>query len=340
MLTTTTEQQIASQSVGIVHPSQPPVTVLHRMGVAVGAGWVKATNGRQIVKTRSLVLETEPADFFGTNSQNWRIELMNSPIAEGVFYVGGKLDGNTGTKSLANGEKGNFYPVLALGAIAQLLPQGQPSKVHSVEVACSIPTQAMKAQLVSLKGHHLLNVSGENVQVHVVRVVAHPEGFGTCVDIAHQQAAKGADPASFAVLDIGFANTTITGLDEENTLLGFKSTTPGVARLYETIAQRLNGNGHPATVEEVRLGVETPGGPTYCLKGHGQTDFEAIYFDELERWFDARLSAIATTAQSILDKARYKFVAGGGGQLPGVKALAAARGYGVANAPQEKEASR
>ena len=337
MLTTESAQQITSQSVGLVSHLQPHLPETVRMGVAVGAGWVKATDGVQYVKARSLVLETEPTDFFGNNSKNWRIELLNSPIGSGVFYIGDKVDGTTGAKSLANGEKGNFYPVLALAAIAQLLPQDQPHRVHVVEIACSIPTQAMKSQLTSLKGHHLVNINGENVQVNITRVVAQPEGFGTCVAIATAQQQKGVAAASFAVLDIGFANTTITGLDDENTLLGFHSTTPGVAKLYETIAQRLNTNGHASTVEEVRLGVETADGPTFLLKGHGTTHFEAIYYDELERWFDARLSAIQTGAQSILDKAQYKFVAGGGSQLPGIKELAKARGYGIASEPQEKE---
>ncbi len=235
MLSTETNQRITSQSVGISAPSKPLATVINRMGVAVGAGWVKATDGQQIVKARSLILETEPTDFFGQNSKNWRVELMNSPIGQGVFYLGDKLDGMTGTKSLANGEKGNFYPVLAVAAVARLLPKDQPHRVQTVEIACSIPTQAMKGQLAKLKGHHLVNVNGASVQLNITRVVAQPEGLGTCAQIAHLQAVKGAQPASFAVLDIGFANTTITGLDEENTLLGFHSTTPGVAKLYETI---------------------------------------------------------------------------------------------------------
>ncbi|MBT9312560.1 ParM/StbA family protein [Leptothoe kymatousa] len=337
MLSIEANQQITSQSVGYANPAKPQQTIVNLMGVAVGAGWVKATNGAEVVKARSLILETEPTDFFGQNSKNWRVELQNSPIGQGVFYLGDKLDGMTGTKSLANGEKGNFYPVAAVAAIAQLLPHDQPHQVHPVEVACSIPTQGMKAQLGSLKGHHLVSINGASVQVNISRVVAQPEGLGTCAQIAHLQAMKGAAPASFAVLDIGFANTTITGLDEENTLLGFHSTTPGVAKLYETIAQRLNTNGHAATVEEVRLGVETAGGATFLLKGHGSTDFKDIYYAELERWFDARMSAIATGAQNILDKAQHTFIAGGGGQLPGVKGLAAARGYGVATDPQEKE---
>ena len=337
MLVTESAQQVASQSVGYANPSLPPSTASNRMGVAVGAGWVKATDGTQIVKARSLVLETEPTDFFGQNSKNWRIELMNSSIGSGVYYLGDKLDNMTGTKSLANGEKGNYYAVAALAAIAQLLPHDQPHRVQVVEVVCSIPTQGMKEQLGTLKGHHLVSINGVNVQVNITRVVAQPEGLGTCAQIAHLQAAKGAPSASFAVLDIGFANTTITGLDEENTLLGFHSTTPGVAKLYETIAQRLNTNGHAATVEEVRLGVETRNGPTFVLTGHGKTNFEAIYYAELERWFDARMSAIATGAQNILDRAQHTFIAGGGGQLPGVKRLAADRGYGVATDPQEKE---
>ena len=337
MLTTESTQKISSQSVGLLNLPEPQHAETIRMGVAVGAGWGKATDGIQIVKARSLVLETEPTDFFGVNSQNWRIELLNTPVGNGVFYIGDKVDGNTGTKSLANGEKGQFYPVLALAAIAQLLPEKLPYHVHTVDIACSIPTQAMKGQLSSLKGHHLVNVNGRNVQINVARVVAQPEGFGTCVAIASAQRTKGIAAASFAVLDIGFANTTICGLDAESTLLGFHSTTPGVAKLYETIAQRLNTNGHAATVEEVRLGVETPNGPTFRLKGHGDTDFQAIYYDELERWFDARLSAIKTGAQAILDKAQHKFVAGGGGQLPGVRDLAKVRGYGIASDPQAKE---
>lgn len=337
MITAESTQQITSQSVGFAHPSKPQQTAINRLGVAVGAGWVKATNGRDMVRARSLILETEPTDFFGQNSKNWRVELMNSPIGQGVFYLGDKLDGMTGTKSLANGEKGNYYTVAAVAAIAQLLPHDQPHRVHTVEVACSIPTQAMKAQLASLKGHHLVSINGASVQINVTRVVAQPEGLGTCAQIAHLQAVKGAQPASFAVLDIGFANTTITGLDEENTLLGFHSTTPGVAKLYESIAQRLNSNGHPATIEEVRLGVETPNGATFRLKGHGAIDFKDVYFEELERWFDARMSAIATGAQNILDRAQHTFIAGGGGQLPGLKGLAAKRGYGVVTDPQEKE---
>lgn len=337
MLATDTSPKIASQSVGYLDRSEPHATSINHIGVAVGAGWVKATDGVKFVKSRSLVLGAEPTDFFGCNSKNWRIELLNSPIGRGVFYVGDKVDGNTGTKSLANAEKGNFYSVLALGAIAQLLPDMPDAYIHTVEVACSIPTQAMKAQLASLKGHHLVDVNGRTAQVNVARVVARPEGLGTCVSISDTQSSKGATPASFATMDIGFANTTITGLDEENTLLGFHSTTPGVAKLYETIAQRLNSTGHPATVEEVRLGVETADAPTFLLKGHGKTDFKAIYYDELERWFEARMSAIKTGAQAILDKAQYKFVAGGGGQLPGVKELASDRGYGVCIDPQEKE---
>lgn len=337
MVTTGLLQKITSQSVGYANPTQPMATASNRMGVAVGAGWTKATDGQHIVKARSLILETEPTDFFGQNSKNWRIELMNSPIGQGVYYLGDKLDDMVGTKSLANGEKGNYYPVAALAAIAQLLPKDQPNRIHTIEIACSIPTQAMKDQLVSLKGHHLVNINGATVQVNIARVVAQPEGLGTCAQIAHLQSSKGAAPASFAVLDMGFANTTIAGLDDENTLLGFHPTTPGVAKLYEAISQRLNTNGHGATVEEVRLGVETANGPTFRLKGHGSTNFEDIYYAELERWFDARLSAIATGGQNILDRAQHTFVAGGGAQLPGVKGLASKRGYGIVSDPQEKE---
>ena len=203
MLSTETNQRITSQSVGISAPSKPLATVINRMGVAVGAGWVKATDGQQIVKARSLILETEPTDFFGQNSKNWRVELMNSPIGQGVFYLGDKLDGMTGTKSLANGEKGNYYPIAALAAIAQLLPKDQPHRVHTVEVACSIPTQAMKGQLTSLKGHHLVNVNGASVQINITRVVAQPEGLGTCAQIAHLQAVKGAQPPVLLFLILG-----------------------------------------------------------------------------------------------------------------------------------------
>ena len=85
MVTTGLLQKITSQSVGYANPAQPMSTVSNRMGVAVGAGWTKATDGQHLVKTRSLILETDPTEFFGQNSKNWRIELMNSPMGQGIY---------------------------------------------------------------------------------------------------------------------------------------------------------------------------------------------------------------------------------------------------------------
>ena len=71
MLVEHNHQQITSQSVGYADHSKPQIAKTIRIGIAVGGGWIKATNGQQEVKARSLVLESEPLDFFGINSQNW-----------------------------------------------------------------------------------------------------------------------------------------------------------------------------------------------------------------------------------------------------------------------------
>ncbi|MEM8612772.1 MAG: hypothetical protein AAGF93_12205 [Cyanobacteria bacterium P01_H01_bin.105] len=300
------------------------------IGVAVGNGFVKASDGTTDLCVRSQALEHHP-QFLSASDDLLLLEAVESPCLIGQLCIGTGLDASPGVISLANGLKGKYYAAFALAAVARLVDNGA-----FINLAVSLPSKAMEPMLAPLRDSHTVLINGKRKHFVIDQIRTFPEGLGTAMRMRELRASRSAVVPSFAALDFGHGNTTVVAIDGAGNCSGFGNTPTGVGALFEEIAQTLSGKtgGIPPTVDAVRLGVQLG---TFCLNGHGSISFVNEYDAALQTWTKARLQELHGQCSQLLDRAEAKVVCGGGANLPGLMELMP-NGYAKATAPQKLEA--
>lgn len=291
-----------------------------KVAIAVGAGFVKAWDGQQFYRLRSLVTRHIPHTGAGSAKQ-LRVHISNSPYS-GSFAAGEDLESSTALQSLKDGLKGQWYGPLALSTLAHLAPAN--CQLFNVNLVASIPNPNLKQALQGLVGLHDVAVNGRRITVNITDVKPVPEGLGTAVQLASDK--------PVAVVDIGYQNVTVCGYDPvSKTMIGVESMAGGVGVLLDEISTLANVTGEPPTAEELRLGIEAR---TFELNGYSGINFKGAYEKAFEPWLKGRIHAAKTQASRIFGKCPVKVFAGGGSQLPGVGTVAGAMGVGLCSDPQ------
>ena len=300
------------------------------IGVAVGNGFVKASDGTTDLCVRSQALEHHP-QFLAPSNDVLLLDALETPCLMGQLCIGTGLDSSPGVISLANGLKGKYYAAFALAAVARLADNGA-----FINLAVSLPNKAMEPLLAPLRDSHTVIINGKRKHFIIDQVRAFPEGLGTAMRMRELRAQRNSSVPSFAALDFGHGNTTVVAIDGAGKCSGFGNTPTGVGALFEEIATNLSGKtgGIPPTVDAVRLGIQLG---TFCLNGHGSIGFANEYDTALQVWAKARLQELHGQCSQLLDRAEAKVVCGGGANLPGIMNLMPI-GYAKAATPQQLEA--
>lgn len=294
------------------------------IGLDIGFGYTKATNGKRFVVFKSVYGEAAEMQF--------REQLMAEDKAEEHLHV--EIDG----KALFVGELAerqsverfftldqnqfvaDFTKVLALAPLAQMVERQDPVKVVA-GLPISHYRRHRKELVEILKGQHPVSVvdaQGERTETVVritdVRVV--PQPFGSVLNLMLSDLGEVRDrrflDEKVGVIDVGFRTTDYTIADgTKYSERGSRTVDTGISRAFATIASKLQESSS-VNIELYRLfeAVEQGG-----IKIHGKRyDLKLIK----EHAFTQLAGAIATEANRLwasdwdIDRV---MISGGGGAV-------------------------
>lgn len=222
------------------------------LGIDIGFGFTKATNGKESVVFKSIFGEAAQIQF--------RDQLLDQAGPEshlhleigGIPYFVGELaerQSNVCSFTLDHSQfVESFAKTMALGAIVSLVPESS-----SVRLVTGLPVgyyQRQRDQLASLlRGRHdLVHIDAKGtrreVAINVVQVKVIPQPFGTLLDhmlsdvveIADKRFAQG----KIGVIDIGFRTSDYTIADSTKySERGSHTTDSGIAQGFALIANKL-----------------------------------------------------------------------------------------------------
>lgn len=310
----------------------PPA--IHPVAIAVGNGFVKVATKGDFNCVRSLIKRSEKTGLSDFTRTKLAVKFESSTLGSDGFTLGDISSKESGALPLSKGQKGEYYAIAALMSAAFLVADG----AH-IKVICAVPGAAMGERVIGqLKGTHRLTVNGQGKTIHIHSCAVVAEAKGTAAALATNRIESGFEPISFAVIDLGHGNTTLTGMDAEFNTLCHKALEPGVEQLYLDIVSQLEGSEKVPTVDELMNGIKK-GSPEkgYKYGPNGRYDFTAAYRECLAAWWAARRAQIETDVAEDLSKADVTLVAGGGASLPELADLAKADGYHCVADPQELE---
>ena len=294
------------------------------IGLDIGFGFTKATNGKRSMIFKSVYGEASDMQFREQLlSQDSAEEHLQIEIA-GTSYFAGELAERQSVERFFTLDQAQFVrdftKVLALVPLAQMVARQEP-----VKLVAGLPVsyyRRHKNEVVEiLKGQHevaTVDAKGERaetvVRVNSVRVV--PQPFGALMDLMLNDIGEVRDKRylkeKVGVIDVGFRTTDFTIADQTRySERGSKTIDLGISKAFATIAAKLQESSG-VNVELYRLYSAVDDG---AIKIHGKRyDLKLI----TEHAFNQLATRVANEANRLwandwdIDKV---VITGGGGAV-------------------------
>lgn len=294
------------------------------IGLDIGFGFTKATNGKRSMIFKSVYGEASDMQF--------REQLLNTDKPEehlqleiaGTSYFAGELAERQSVERFFTLDQAQFVrdftKILALMPLAHMVARQEP-----VKLVAGLPVshyRKHKKEIVDiLKGQHevaLVDAKGERVEsvirISDVRVV--PQPFGALMDLMLNDIGEVKDKRfmqeKVGVIDVGFRTTDYTIADQTRySERGSKTIELGISKAFATIAAKLHESSG-VNVELYRLYDAVDAG---SIKIHGKNyDLKLI----VEHAFNQLATRVANEANRLwvndwdIDKV---LITGGGGAV-------------------------
>jgi len=222
------------------------------LGIDVGFGFTKATNGKDSVVFKSIFGEAAPIQFREQLLDHAGAESYIHLEIDGVPYFIGELaerQSNVCSFTLDHSQFiENFAKTMALAAASSLVPES-----NSIRLVTGLPVgyyQRQRDQIANiLKGRHTLvqvDAKGnrKDLTINIVQVRVIPQPFGTLLDHILSDVAEVTDrrfaQGKIGVIDIGFRTSDYTIADHTRySERGSHTTDSGIAQGFALIANRL-----------------------------------------------------------------------------------------------------
>lgn len=222
------------------------------LGIDIGFGFTKATNGKESVIFKSIFGEAAQIQFRDQLLDQTGPESHLHLEVDGIPYFIGELaerQSNVCSFTLDHSQFiESFAKTMALGAMASMMPES-----GSVRVVTGLPVgyyQRQRDQLASiLRGrHNLIQIDPKGAKrelsVNVVQVRVIPQPFGTLLDNMLSEVVEIADKrfaqGKIGVIDIGFRTSDYTIADATKySERGSHTTDSGIAQGFALIANKL-----------------------------------------------------------------------------------------------------
>lgn len=275
------------------------------LGVDIGFGFTKATNGRKVVVFKSVFGEATDIQFReefldqSHQEQYLHVELDNQP-----FFVGELAERQSNVRSFTLDQNqliADFAKTLALTALGQLVERNRP-----VRLVTGLPIgyfRRHKDELSTLlQGSHAATLVDEEgkreetvIKVNQVRVIPQPFGslFNLVLNDFGEVSNRKIIHEKIGIIDVGFRTCDYTIADRTRySERGSGTTDAGISQAFSTIATKLREKSG-VSVELYRLYEAVDSG---SIKIRGKTfDIKAM----TDRVFGQLASSIATEAERL-----------------------------------------
>ena len=222
------------------------------VGIDIGFGFTKATNGREVVVFKSIFGEAPEIQFreqlleTGSADDHLHLEIDGKPC-----FIGELAERQSNVRSFTldqNQFVSGFTRIMALAALSRLAGKGEPVKVVT---GLPISYYRRHREEVSrlLTGKHTIQVMDRTGNaremtptVSQVRVI--PQPFGSLFNLILSSLAEVADKrfvqSKIGVIDVGFRTCDFTVADRTRySERGSRTTEHGIAQAFTIIASRL-----------------------------------------------------------------------------------------------------
>lgn len=222
------------------------------LGIDIGFGFTKATNGKDSVVFKSIFGEAAQIQFRDQLLGNGGPESYLHLEIDGVPYFVGELaerQSNVCSFTLDHSQfVESFAKTMALGAMASLMPESD-----SVRIVTGLPVGYYQRQREQLAGilrgrHNLVQIdpkgSRRELSVNVVQVKVIPQPFGTLLDYMLSDVVEVADKrfaqGKVGVIDVGFRTSDYTiAAATKYSERGSHTTDSGIAQGFALIKNKL-----------------------------------------------------------------------------------------------------
>lgn len=222
------------------------------VGIDIGFGFTKATNGRDSIIFKSIFGEASDIQYrdpvLGGNRPD---EYLHIELDGNAYFVGELAERQSNTRSFTLDQDqfvSSFARIMASTALSQLADRSQP-----VRVVTGLPISYFRRHKDELTkiitGKHEVTVidsagKRSDTVINVTHVRAIPQPFGTLFDRMLTDLAEIGDKRfvkeKVGIIDVGFKTCDFTIADKTRySERGSQTTESGIARAYAVLAARL-----------------------------------------------------------------------------------------------------
>jgi plasmid segregation protein ParM len=228
---------------------------MHVIGIDIGFGFTKATNGRDVVVFKSIFGDAADIQYWADFSDSRSTDQLHVTLDGRSYFIGELAEQqSSNTHYTLDQERliADYVRILALTAAGLLVPNGTHVNVP-VNVVSGLPIGHFRRHherfQALLTGHHRVTYhapGGEALtrEVYINKVRMLPQPLGSVLNLVMDDSGRIADRTLAAqkigVVDIGFRTTDFTILDRLRHIdRGCRTIDIGMSKAFGLIAQKL-----------------------------------------------------------------------------------------------------
>jgi plasmid segregation protein ParM len=256
---------------------------MHVLGIDIGFGFTKATNGQDTLIFKSLLGDAADIQFWADFGDNAPTDHIHVTIDGESYFIGDLAEQQSSVLNFTLDQErllSDYVKTLSLTA-AGMLMQDESATNTPINLISGLPIGYFKENHnrfnEKLAGHHTITYHSsdgkqENREIYINKVRMLPQPMGSIVNLLMNDSGKIAVPdlakQKIGVVDIGFRTTDLAILDRLRYInRGSKTIDMGIAKGFGVIANKLREKSS-VNVELYRLYRAAETG-TITMRGHG-----------------------------------------------------------------------
>ncbi|ACL06649.1 conserved hypothetical protein [Desulfatibacillum aliphaticivorans] len=221
------------------------------LGIDIGFGFTKATNGKEFLMFKSLLGEAAEIPFRANLANSSFTENLHVTVDEQTFFVGDFAERQSGVRQSTLDQDllvQEFAKVLALTAAGIFSEKYAPMNVVS-GLPVGYFTEYKEAFVKAILGHHTVNyhkadgsVVTRRININRVRMI--PQPMGSVLNLLMDERGRITDRdlanKKVGVVDVGFKTTDFIIFDKLQFITrGSRTIDTGISDIFRTIANKL-----------------------------------------------------------------------------------------------------
>jgi plasmid segregation protein ParM len=253
------------------------------LGIDIGFGFTKATNGKDTIIFKSLLGDAADIQFWADFGDNAPTDHIHVTIDGESYFIGDLAEQQSSVLNFTLDQErllSDYVKILSLTA-AGMLMQDESSTNIPINLISGLPIGYFKENHnrfnEQLAGHHTITYHSsdgkqKNREIYINKVRMLPQPMGSIVNLLMNDNGKIGNPdlakQKIGVVDIGFRTTDLAILDRLRYInRGSKTIDMGIAKGFGVIANKLREKSS-VNVELYRLYRAAETG-TITMRGHG-----------------------------------------------------------------------